>query len=177
MEIKLGQNSKKISCRSKNIFIRLKNHPKAFLACPPSEKPYSAGMSEIKKLHEKSFFYPASETTFFLQKWLLKPKKTMKMSLIYENQPRGHPLEHSKICLFCTILTWKNFEARKKNFDDQRWGGPGFFFFKLTKCDTITPVQRTGEINSPIEFWIRGGVPVCTAKDGGEKLTRSGTIG
>ncbi len=31
----------------KNIFIRLKNLPKAYLAGPPAEKPYSAGMFKI----------------------------------------------------------------------------------------------------------------------------------
>jgi hypothetical protein len=29
----------------------------------------------------------------------------------------------------------------------------------------------------PFEFWIRGGFPVCIAKDVGDKLTRRETIG
>jgi hypothetical protein len=49
-------------------------------------------------------------------------QKTMKLSMIYENRPQGPPHGHFKIGLFGPILTWKNFKAKKENFDDQRGG-------------------------------------------------------
>jgi hypothetical protein len=32
----------------------------------------------------------------------------------------------------------------EKNFDDQRWGGPGSFFVKFSKCSTVTPSPKDG---------------------------------
>ena len=72
----------------------------------------------------------------------------------------------------------KNFEAREKNFDDQKRGGPRGFIINFSKGGTLTPSPKDWRKKfPPPEFWIHGDVPVCIAKDGGEKLTRRGIIG
>ncbi len=91
---KRGQNSKHFSCRSKNIFIRFKNIPRSCFAAPSSEKPYSAGMSKIQKLHEKPFFLCGLCDHFFSSKMVSEAKKPWNCLWFMKIVHRDPPLDH-----------------------------------------------------------------------------------
>ncbi len=92
----------------------------------------------------------------------------MKLSLIYENHPRGPPTGPIKKWSF-----WPNSDLEKISRPERKFlmirGGedPGA---SSSDSPSVAPLPRSKGREKeipPLEFWIRGDVPVCIAKDGG----------
>ena len=88
------------------------------------------------------------------------------------------PLNPSKNGLFGPLLTWKNFRGQEEKFRWSEAGRTQGLHHQILQVWHPYPQSKGREREiPPLEFWIRGDVPVCIAKDGGEKLTRRGIIG
>ncbi len=154
----IGQDSKFFSCRSKKyLHTAQKSSKSLFGRAPPLQKSHTVlACPRFKSSMRNLFFCAASETTFFLQKWFQRPKKTMKLSLIYENRPRGPPTGPVKKWSF-----WPNFDLGKISGSERKIsmirGGedPGASSSNSPSVVPLPPVQRTGERNSPPRILVR----------------------